>query len=85
MTVYDLNYERIEYGYRFDGPNDPHKSHYFDPSKVLLDPYAKEIAGRPHWMKKSERHHSGVSRTHPLRRVRLGARSPAQALRRANW
>lgn len=58
MTVYDLNYERIEYGYRFAGPNDPHQSHYFDPKRVLLDPYAKEIAGRPQWMKKSE---SGIT------------------------
>ena len=23
MTVFDLNYEQVEYGYRFDGPHEP--------------------------------------------------------------
>ena len=33
MTVFDLNYEQIEYGYRFDGVHDPRQGHHFDPKK----------------------------------------------------
>jgi isoamylase len=31
------------YGYRVDGPYDPTEGHYFNPYKLLLDPYAKAI------------------------------------------
>jgi len=31
------------YGYRVYGPNEPDRGHRFDPSKVLLDPYARLI------------------------------------------
>ena len=34
------------YGYRVHGPQDPDRGHRFDPSKVLLDPYAKLIHGK---------------------------------------
>ncbi|HKZ04790.1 MAG TPA: glycogen debranching protein GlgX [Methylomirabilota bacterium] len=34
------------YGYRVDGPYEPQQGHRFNPSKVVLDPYAKAI-GRP--------------------------------------
>src|SRR5213593_2433737 len=34
MTVFDLDYEEVEYGYRMDGPAGV--GHRFDPSKVLL-------------------------------------------------
>src|SRR5437588_3087274 len=34
------------YGYRVHGPYDPAAGHRFNPSKVLLDPYARAI-GRP--------------------------------------
>src|SRR5215813_13465892 len=33
------------YGYRVHGPYDPSSGHRFNPAKVLLDPYAKAIAG----------------------------------------
>ncbi|MDN5686935.1 MAG: glycogen debranching protein GlgX [Brachybacterium sp.] len=33
------------YGYRVHGPFDPEAGHRCDPSKLLLDPYAKAIAG----------------------------------------
>ena len=33
------------YAYRVQGPYDPERGHRFNPSKVLLDPYAKAIAG----------------------------------------
>jgi len=32
------------YGYRAHGPNAPQDGHRFDPEKLLLDPYAKEIS-----------------------------------------
>src|SRR6266446_5946265 len=34
------------YGYRVYGPYAPHEGHRFNPAKLLLDPYAKAIAGR---------------------------------------
>src|SRR5215217_5314798 len=49
MAILDLDYEEIEYGYRFDGPYDPHQGVLFDPSKILLDPYAREISGMEKW------------------------------------
>ncbi|MDR3376388.1 MAG: glycogen debranching protein GlgX [Ancalomicrobiaceae bacterium] len=49
MTVFDLDYETIEYGYRMDGPFDPDAGHRFDRSKVLIDPYARSLSGRNVW------------------------------------
>ncbi|MGE4527544.1 MAG: glycogen debranching enzyme, partial [Rhodospirillaceae bacterium] len=49
MTVFDLDYENVEYGYRMDGPSDPAAGHRFDRGKVLLDPYARSISGRNVW------------------------------------
>lgn len=49
MIVFDLDYENLEYGYRMDGPNDFQQGHWFDSSKVLLDPYARIISGRDQW------------------------------------
>ncbi len=49
MTVFGLDYENIEYGFRMDGPYDPANGYRFDRSKVLLDPYAKVIGGRDVW------------------------------------
>ncbi|MBR3158665.1 MAG: glycogen debranching protein GlgX [Atopobiaceae bacterium] len=49
MIVYGLDYEELEYGYRFDGPIDPQGGHRFDYRKTLLDPYAKMVAGRERW------------------------------------
>ncbi len=37
------------YGYRVHGPYEPARGHRFNPNKVLLDPYAKAIAGRVDW------------------------------------
>ena len=37
------------YGYRAHGPYDPHNGHRFNPNKLLLDPYAKQIAGAFTW------------------------------------
>ena len=35
------------YGYRMNGPYAPHKGHRFNPHKLLLDPYARAVAGQP--------------------------------------
>ncbi|HEV2704468.1 MAG TPA: glycogen debranching protein GlgX, partial [Pyrinomonadaceae bacterium] len=37
------------YGYRVEGPYEPRLGHRFNPSKLLLDPYAKAIAGNVNW------------------------------------
>jgi glycogen operon protein len=49
MTVFDLDYENVEYGYRMTGPYEPRSGHRFDPSRCVLDPYARAIAGRETW------------------------------------
>src|SRR5688572_8857192 len=49
LTVFDLDIENLEYGYRMAGPNDPAAGHRFDPSVVLMDPYARLIGGRDKW------------------------------------
>ncbi|MGL3608623.1 glycogen debranching protein GlgX [Rhizobium sp. G187] len=37
------------YGYRVHGPYDPANGHRFNPNKLLLDPYAREIVGDFQW------------------------------------
>jgi isoamylase len=37
------------YGYRVYGPYEPEHGHRFNPNKLLLDPYAKRMAGRLVW------------------------------------
>ena len=37
------------YGYRVHGRYAPAEGHRFDPAKLLLDPYARAIAGSPRW------------------------------------
>ncbi len=37
------------YGYRVSGPYEPEKGQRFNPAKLLLDPYAKAIAGSLQW------------------------------------
>ncbi|NBC97093.1 MAG: glycogen debranching protein GlgX [Deinococcus-Thermus bacterium] len=37
------------YGYRVHGPYDPRNGHRFNPNKLLIDPYAKALAGRLQW------------------------------------
>ncbi len=37
------------YGYRVDGPHEPANGHRFNPSKLLLDPYAKLIGRELTW------------------------------------
>ena len=37
------------YGYRVHGPYEPNKGHRFNPHKLLIDPYARLLAGRLRW------------------------------------
>jgi glycogen operon protein len=54
MIVFDLDYENLEYGFRMDGPyprveHGKPGIHRFDPTIILMDPYAKSIGGREVW------------------------------------
>lgn len=37
------------YGYRVHGPYEPDAGHRFNPNKLLIDPYAKQLIGRLQW------------------------------------
>jgi isoamylase len=37
------------YGYRVHGPYEPEHGHRYNPSKLLIDPYARAIAGQVDW------------------------------------
>ncbi|MGH7255140.1 MAG: glycogen debranching protein GlgX, partial [Nitrospirales bacterium] len=37
------------YGYRVHGPYEPEAGHRFNPAKLLIDPYAKSVAGTVNW------------------------------------
>ena len=54
MMIFGINVESTEYAYRFEGPYDPSKGLSFDPSKAVLDPYAKSVAGRAVWGKEMD-------------------------------
>ena len=60
MIVEGLDHREYEYGFRFDGPHAPREGQRFDPSKILLDPRARETGGFEVW--RGERH-----RVMPLR------------------
>ena len=51
MMVFGISIETTEYGYRFDGVNDPGKGLCFNRDRVVLDPYAKSVSGRSVWGK----------------------------------
>lgn len=37
------------YGYRVHGPYEPRRGHRFNPHKLLIDPYARQLFGRVRW------------------------------------
>ena len=37
------------YGYRVHGPYEPEEGHRFNPNKLLVDPYARELVGELRW------------------------------------
>ncbi|MEM7146964.1 MAG: glycogen debranching protein GlgX [Verrucomicrobiota bacterium] len=41
--------EGMEYGYRVHGPYEPAHGHRFNPSKLLIDPYARALSGKSVW------------------------------------
>jgi isoamylase len=41
--------KEIEYAYQIDGPKDPKKGLLFNPSNLLLDPYAKGVSSHASW------------------------------------
>jgi glycogen operon protein len=45
------------YGYRVHGPYAPDEGHRCNPTKLLLDPYARAIDGQPKWDEKLYGHH----------------------------
>ncbi len=49
MIVFDLDITEIEYAYRMDGPYDPERGLVFDPTRFLLDPYARAVTGQSVW------------------------------------
>ncbi|GGF47143.1 glycogen operon protein GlgX homolog [Azorhizobium oxalatiphilum] len=42
-------FEGLIYGYRAHGPFDPARGHRFNPAKLLLDPYARQLFGPLRW------------------------------------
>ncbi|MGA9422258.1 MAG: glycogen debranching protein GlgX [Rhodanobacteraceae bacterium] len=40
----------LAYGYRVHGPYEPAAGHRFNPHKLLLDPYARQLAGKVRWV-----------------------------------
>jgi len=38
-----------QYGFRMHGPYKPEEGHRFNPYKLLVDPYAKQLTGHPTW------------------------------------
>ncbi|HET9170537.1 MAG TPA: glycogen debranching protein GlgX [Actinospica sp.] len=49
ITVYGLDPEGFEYGFRVAGPRVAGPADRFDPGRVLLDPYARLIVGAESW------------------------------------
>ena len=50
------------YGYRIEGPYQPEEGHRFNPQKLLLDPYARAIAGVKDWDFSAARGYDSSSR-----------------------
>ncbi len=48
VEVPDTGHGQV-YAWRADGPRDPARGLRFDPQKVLLDPWARAVAGMDHW------------------------------------
>ncbi|MBB5954348.1 glycogen operon protein [Saccharothrix tamanrassetensis] len=49
MTVFGIDPETTQYGYRADGPFRPEEGHRFDATRILVDPYAKVLNGQEIW------------------------------------
>ncbi len=63
MIAIGLDIEEIEYAYHIDGPYDPKRGLLFDRHAVILDPYARAVAGQRGWGKtKKGGYHARVVR-----------------------
>ncbi|MCI9570405.1 MAG: glycogen debranching enzyme [Lachnospiraceae bacterium] len=63
MIVFGLDTTDLEYAYRIDGPYDPANGLLFDRTKILLDPYARAVAGQRIWgEKKTGAYHACIVR-----------------------
>ena len=49
VGVNHLDLRTLRYAYRVEGPWDPQEGHRFDPDAILLDPFARVIAGAEQW------------------------------------
>jgi glycogen operon protein len=52
----------LVYGYRVHGPYEPEAGHRFNPFKLLLDPYARSLAGTFRWVDAHHGYRLGSSR-----------------------
>src|ERR1700732_3805481 len=50
------------YGYRVHGPYEPERGLRFNPHKLLIDPYAKKLAGRLVWIDAHFAYRAGSAR-----------------------
>ncbi len=72
LMICDFDYRDIEYGYRVDGPWAPSQGHRFDPTTILIDPYAKSLAGGEVWGSDFITvEHDGRKKTHSGYRCRI--------------
>ncbi len=67
------------YGYRVHGPYAPERGHRFNPNKLLLDPYARRLAGRLVWSDA----HFGFRIGSPREDLSLDRRDNARAMLKA--
>ncbi len=62
MFVSGIDTDKIEYGYRLDGIYDIYREMRYQKERVLLDPYAKCVAGRTSWCSYIDPERSGKFR-----------------------
>src|SRR6185295_14744898 len=67
------------YGYRVHGPYEPERGFRFNPHKLLLDPYAKELTGRLIWSDA----HFGFRTGSPRADLSFDRRDNARGMRKA--
>jgi len=63
------------YGYRVDGPYEPQNGHRFNPQKLLIDAYAKEIVGEINWTDS----HSNPAKDNAADTVKARVTAPLQS------
>ncbi len=65
-----------QYGLRAHGPYEPERGHRFNPNKLLIDPYARKIAGRIRWSRTLMGYHVGS----PMGDLSFSTRDSAYAM-----